>query len=97
MGLNVAPVCDMIDADGGGNVQECLDEQLGDMLDAIARRIAEIYHMNDAAAHAAMRQLSFYGVLTAEDSPYRKDTMEANFRRMQNEIEYGSWDSTGIF
>lgn len=87
----------MIDADGGDDVQECIDEQLGDMLDAIARRIAEIYHMSDAAAHAAMRQLSFYSLLAAEGSPYRKDTTEANFRRMQNEIEYGAWDSTGIF
>ncbi len=97
MGLNVAPVCDMIDADGGDNVQESLDEQLADMLDAIARRIAEIYHMSDVGAHAAMRQLAFYGLLTAEGSPYRKDTEEANFRRMQNEIEYGAWDGTGIF
>ncbi len=74
-----------------------LDANLSDMLDAIARRIAEIYHMSDAGAHAAMRQLAFYGLLTAEGSPYRKDTEEANFRRMQNEIEYGAWNSTGIF
>ncbi len=70
-----------------------LDANLSDMLDAIARRIAEIYHMSDAGAHVAMRQLAFYGLLTAEGSPYRKDTEEANFRRMQNEIEYGAWDS----
>ncbi len=74
-----------------------LDANLSDMLDAIARRIAQIYHMSDAGAHAAMRQLAFYGLLTAEGSPYRKDTEEANFRRMQNEIEYGAWNSTGIF
>lgn len=74
-----------------------LDANLSDMLDAIARRIAEIYHMSDAGAHAAMRRLAFYGLLTAEGSPYRKDTEEANFRRMQNEIEYGAWNSTGIF
>ncbi len=69
-----------------------LDANLSDMLDAIARRIAQIYHMSDAGAHAAMRQLAFYGLLTAEGSPYRQDTTEANFRRMQNEIEYGAWD-----
>ncbi len=92
MGLNVAPVCDMIEADGGDDVQEGLDGQLGEMLDAIARRIAGIYHMSEAEAHAAMRQLSFYSLLTAEGSPYRQDTEEANFRRMQNEIEYGAWD-----
>lgn len=97
MGLNVAHVCGMIDMDGGDNVQECIDEKLGNMLNEIAKRIAGIYHMNEVGAHAAMRQLSFYSILTAEDSPYRKDTAEANFRRMQNEIEYGAWNSTGIF
>ena len=73
-----------------------LEANLSDMLDAIAKRIAEVYHMSEVGAHAAMRQLSFYGLLTAEDSPYRKDTAEANFRRMQNEIEYGAWDYTLI-
>lgn len=73
-------------------MQEGLDQKLCDMLNAIAQRIAEIYHMSEAGAHAAMRQLSFYSILTAEGSPYRKDTVKANFLRMQNEIEYGAWD-----
>ncbi len=69
-----------------------LDANLSDMLDEIAKRIAGIYHMSEAWAHETMRQLAFYTLLTAEGSPYRQDTEEANFRRMQNEIEYGAWD-----
>lgn len=61
-------------------------------LNTIARRIAEVYHMSDAAAYAYMRSLSFYEILTDENSTYRKDTAEVNFERMQNEIEYGSWN-----
>ncbi len=69
-----------------------LDANLSDMLDEIAKRIAGIYHMSEAWAHETMRQLAFYTLLTAEGSPYRKDTVEVNFRRMQNEIEYGAWN-----
>lgn len=68
------------------------DIDFAEMLNTIAKRIAEVYHMSDAAAYAYMRRLSFYEILTKPTSPYRKDTAEANFERMQNEIEYGSWN-----
>ena len=69
-----------------------LDANLSDMLDAIAKRIADVYHMSDTVAYDYMRGLAFYEILTEEASPYRGDAAEVNFERMQNEIEYGSWN-----
>lgn len=69
-----------------------LDANLSDMLDAIAKRIAKVYHMSDTTAYDCMRRLAFYEILTEETSPYRRDAAEVNFERMQNEIEYGSWN-----
>ena len=72
----------------GDNVQESVDEQLGNMLDAIVKRIAEGSHMSEACAHETTCQLAFYGLLAAEGSPYHKDTEEANFRRMKSSMAH---------
>lgn len=58
----------------------------------IAQRIAEVYHMSQESAEAALKSSSFYSLLCDRECAYRQDSAEANFRRYQNEIEYGAWN-----
>lgn len=58
----------------------------------IAQRIAEVYHMSQESAEAALRKSHFFTILSGSDSHYQQDSAEVNFRRYQNEIEYGAWN-----
>ena len=68
----------------------CDVNDMSKLVDLIAMRIAEVYHMPLKSAEAALRKSKFYGVL--KESRYIEDAPEVNFRRYQNEIEYGAWN-----
>lgn len=58
----------------------------------IAQRIADVYHMSQESAEAALKSSAFYSLLCDMKYTYQQDSAEANFRRYQNEIEYGAWN-----
>lgn len=58
----------------------------------IAERISEVYHLPRDAALSALKASAFYPLLVDPQRNYLEDGAEKNFRRYQNEVEYGTWN-----
>lgn len=66
--------------------------KLARMTLAIAQRIGEVYHLTAEKAMAALMGSGFYALLKDPKRGFLEDDVERNFRRYQNEIEYGAWN-----
>lgn len=58
----------------------------------IAERISEVYHLPRDAALSALKASAFYPLLVDPQRNYLEEGAEKNFRRYQNEVEYGAWN-----
>ena len=58
----------------------------------IAERISEVYHLPRDAALSALKASAFYPLLVDPQRNYLEEGAEKNFRRYQNEVEYGVWN-----
>ena len=58
----------------------------------IAERISEVYHLPRDAALSALKESAFYPLLVDPQRNYLEEGAEKNFRRYQNEVEYGAWN-----
>lgn len=71
------------------NFEQTLTKQMY----AISKMIVKVYHLTpESAAMQALKNSAFYRLLSDEETELWKDSAEVNFRRYQNEIEYGAWD-----
>lgn len=68
------------------------ETHIAQMTLAIAQRIGEVYHLPAEKAMAALMGSGFYTLLTDPKHGFLEDGVEENFRRYQNEIEYGAWN-----
>ena len=67
----------------------CREDQ---MLEGLVSRICQVYHLSRDAALLALRRSAFYPLLTDDKLSYCMDDAESNFRRYQNEVEFGAWN-----
>lgn len=70
----------------------CDMTDMNSLVEQIVQRIADVYHMTQESAENAFRKSRFISVLNDLERGYAKDDAETNFRRYQNEIEYGAWN-----
>ena len=58
----------------------------------ILARFQQVYHLPLDRAEQEFRSSAFYRLLINPDTNLWRDDAEENFRRLQNEIEYGAWN-----
>ena len=58
----------------------------------ILLRLQQVYHLPLERAEQEFRGSAFYKLLMNPDTNLWRDDAEENFRRLQNEIEYGAWN-----
>ncbi len=58
----------------------------------IVRRFCQIYHKEYGDGKRLFLSSVFYRALSAPGSRLLSESVEDNFVRFQNEIEYGKWD-----
>ena len=58
----------------------------------ILLRLQQVYHLPLDRAEQEFRNSAFYKLLMNPDTNLWRDDAEENFRRLQNEIEYGAWN-----
>lgn len=68
------------------------ETHIAQMTLAIVQRIGEVYHLPAEKAMAALMGSGFYALLADPKHGFLEDSVEENFRRYQNEIEYGAWN-----
>lgn len=62
------------------------------LVERIVHRIADVYHMTQESADTVFRKSRFFKILNDPEREYCRDDAETNFRRYQNEFEYGAWN-----
>lgn len=67
-------------------------EALAYLTDELIKSSIIVYHQNVESAERQLKASAFYGLLTDESTGWWKDSIEKNFERYQNEIEYGAWN-----
>ena len=70
----------------------CDMTDMNSLVERIVQRIADVYHMSQESAEGVFRKSRFFKVLISPEWEYYRDDPETNFRRYQNEIEYGAWN-----
>ena len=58
----------------------------------ILLRLQQVYHLPLDRAEQEFRGSAFYELLMNPDTNLWREDAEENFRRLQNEIEYGAWN-----
>lgn len=58
----------------------------------ILSRFQQVYHLPLDRSEHDFQNSAFYKLLTNPDTNLWWDDTEENFRRLQNEIEYGAWN-----
>lgn len=58
----------------------------------ILSRFQQVYHLPLDRAEQEFRSSAFYRLLMNPDTNLWREDAEENFRRLQNEIEYGAWN-----
>ena len=58
----------------------------------ILARFQQVYHLPLDRAEQEFRSGAFYRLLMNPDTNLWREDAEENFRRLQNEIEYGAWN-----
>lgn len=58
----------------------------------ILARFQQVYHLPLDRAEQEFRSSAFYRLLMNPDTNLWREDAEENFRRLQNEIEYGAWN-----
>ena len=58
----------------------------------ILARFQQVYHLPLDRAEQEFRSSAFYRLLINPDTNLWREDAEENFRRLQNEIEYGAWN-----
>ena len=58
----------------------------------ILLRLQQVYHLPLERAEQEFRNSAFYRLLMNPDTNLWRKDAEENFRRLQNEIEYGAWN-----
>ena len=58
----------------------------------ILLRLQQVYHLPLDRAEQDFRNSAFYNLLINPNTNLWRDDTEENFRRLQNEIEYGAWN-----
>ena len=58
----------------------------------ILARFQQVYHLPLDRAEQEFRSRAFYRLLMNPDTNLLREDAEENFRRLQNEIEYGAWN-----
>ena len=61
------------------------------LIEEIIQMYCRIYHKPLDEGRATLVQSNFYQALSASNSEIATDSVEVNFVRFQNEIEYGNW------
>lgn len=54
-----------------------------------------VYHLSMESAEQRLKASDFYGLLSDEQTGWWQDSVEKNFQRYQNEVEYGAWNKDG--
>lgn len=62
------------------------------LVEAMTAKISEVYHLDSEAALHSLQRSAFMHLLEDETNGFWMDDAEMNFRRYQNEIEYGAWN-----
>lgn len=73
-----------------------LEERLAELTAYIADQVHRIYHKSPADAECDFKASAYYRLLAERQSDFLQDGNAENFRRYQNEIEYGSWNNNGM-
>ena len=71
------------------------EKRMAELIGYIADRISVIYHKTPEEAERDFRASKFYRLLAEHECDFLQDGNAENFRRYQNEIEYGSWKNNG--
>ena len=58
----------------------------------ILLRLQQVYHLPLDRAEQEFRNSAFYNLLINPNTNLWREDAEENFRRLQNEIEYGAWN-----
>lgn len=69
-------------------------EALAHLTDELIKSSIIVYHQKVENAESQLKTSAFYGLLADESTGWWKDSIEKNFERYQNEIEYGAWNRT---
>ena len=62
----------------------------------ILLRLQQVYHLPLDRAEQEFRNSAFYNLLINPNTNLWREDAEENFRRLQNEIEYGAWNRNGL-
>ena len=68
------------------------EEALEKQKQHIFARLQEVYHLSEEKAGQTFGGSSFCGLMSDPAANLWRDDAEENFRRLQNEIEYGAWN-----
>ncbi len=69
-------------------------EMLAWQTEELMKCIIIVYHLPMPEAEQQLKASSFYNLLADEQNGWWKDSVDDNFRRYQNEVEYGAWNKT---
>lgn len=67
-------------------------EMLAWQTDELMKCIIIVYHVPMLKAEQQLKNSSFYKMLSNKQTGWWNDSVDNNFRRYQNEIEYGAWN-----
>ena len=72
------------------------EKRMADLTAYIAEQVHMIYHKAPADAERDFKASRYYRLLADRKCEFLLDENAENFRRYQNEIEYGSWNNNGM-
>ncbi|MBP3452911.1 MAG: hypothetical protein J6M20_04265 [Clostridia bacterium] len=67
-------------------------EMLAWQTEELLKCIIIVYHLPTAQAEQQLKASTFYKLLADEHNGWWRDSVDKNFRRYQNEVEYGAWN-----
>ena len=72
------------------------EKRMAELTAYIAEQVHMIYHKSHADAERDFKASKYYRLLADRNCGFLQDGNAENFRRYQNEIEYGSWNNNGM-
>ena len=71
------------------------EKRIAELTAYIADQVHMIYHKSPKDAERDFKASKYYRLLADRQCGFLQDGNVENFRRYQNEIEYGSWNNNG--
>ena len=71
------------------------EEKLAWQIEELMKNIIILYHLSQRQAEQQLKASAFYRHLVDVQTGWWNDSLEKNFQRYQNEVEYGAWNKDG--